>query len=131
MEPTETIETMSYIATARSFIIQQQVRLEGKVEDNLGAAGTKELLKLSLFAVCLAMVCAILALMDLLESLYEVGETVRTSERAESLKAHVVHYYDEAVIYVQEWYESIGTSVEEVEIPETESQSENNSGVDL
>lgn len=128
MEPTET--TNQFLAT-RSFIFKQQVRLENKVENNIGAAGTKELLTLSLYTVCLSMVCAILALMDLLEAVYEVSETVRTSERVEYFKMHAVHYFDEAVICIQEWYESIGVPVEEVTNPDTADKSENNSGVEL
>jgi len=120
MEPiaTQTTETMSQFAAARSFIVKQQVNLETQVEGNIGAAGTKELLALSLFAVCLSMVCAILAFMDLVETLYEVSKTVQASEQVESIKTYAVHYFDEAIIAVHEWYESIGTSSEEVEIAE-------------
>lgn len=130
MEPT-VIEIKSLLYGVRTFLGTQQDYLEGKVSDTLKAVETKKLLTLSLYAVCLSMVCAILALMDLLEALYEVSETVRTSERVESFKAHVRHYFDETVIYVQEWYESIGTPVEEVINPETPDESENNSGGEL
>ena len=121
MEPTLSQEpTVSVFYKLRQFLVAQQVTLEARVEDKIGAVETQDLLALALYSVLLAFVCASLTLYDLVEYSYDLFEYIRSNDYTISVVNSVKQNVTNLVEFVKDWYSGLGTYIEEVQEDKTE-----------